>query len=52
MERALWDLRPLLSWSREMRTIEDVTERVRFWKLFSPAVREAYVDIFPEDPTH
>jgi len=52
VERALWDLRPLLSWSREMRTIEDVTERVRLWKLFSPAVREAYVDIFPEDPTH
>ena len=39
VERALWDLRPLLSWSRaEIEIEEGVSERVRLWAPFSPAI--------------
>lgn len=34
VERALWDLRPLLTW----QNIKREEERVRVWRLFSPAI--------------
>ena len=39
VERALWDLRPLLSWERaEVEIEEGLTERVRLWAPFSTAI--------------
>lgn len=38
VERALWDLQPLLTWERRNVPVEDVTERVRVWQVFHPAV--------------
>ena len=39
VERALWDLRPLLSWNRaEVELEEGVCERVRLWAPFSPTI--------------
>lgn len=42
VERALWDLRPLLQWERtEHETEEGQTERVRVWSPFAPVVAHA-----------
>lgn len=41
VERALWDMRPVLSVTRESREIEGKTERVRLWRPFSPAISAA-----------
>lgn len=41
VERALWDMRPVLSVSRERREIEGKSERVRLWRPFSPAISDA-----------
>lgn len=42
VERALWDLQPLLSWRREERSDEKgQPERVRVWSAFSPALAAA-----------
>lgn len=41
VERALWDMRPVLSVARESREIEGKTERVRLWSPFSPAISDA-----------
>ena len=41
VERALWDMRPVLSVTRESREIEGKTERVRLWRPFSPAISDA-----------
>ena len=39
VERALWDLRPLLTWKREQTEVEaGVSERVRLWAPFSTAL--------------
>jgi len=40
VERALWDLRPLLAWVRKKREIDGAKERVLLWKLFHPTVGE------------
>ncbi len=36
VERALWDLQPLLTWQRREVQVEDVMERVRMWQVFHP----------------
>ena len=41
VERALWDMRPVLSVARESRDIEGKSERVRLWRPFSPAISDA-----------
>lgn len=45
VERALWDLRPLLSWRREAIDVEGSLERVRLWSVFSPAARVAMKEV-------
>ena len=41
VERALWDLRPLLRcWRDEVEVEDSKPERVRLWRHFSPAVTE------------
>ncbi len=40
IERALWDLRPVLQWHREEVEIEEgARERVRLWAPFSPSLQ-------------
>ena len=42
VERALWDLQPLLSWRREELELEEGTkERTRLWSAFAPALATA-----------
>ena len=42
VERALWDLRPLLQWTRtEIEDETGQTERVRVWAPFAAAVAQA-----------
>lgn len=42
VERALWDLQPVLQWRREPVEVQPgVTERVRLWSSFHPSVRES-----------
>ena len=42
VERALWDLQPLLCWTRAPKEQDDgSTERVRLWRVFHPVVAAA-----------
>ena len=47
VERALWDLRPLLAWRREEREINGIKQRVFLWSLFHPAVGDALNEVVP-----
>ena len=47
VERALWNLRPLLSWRREEREINGIKERVLLWSLFHPVVGDALNEAVP-----
>jgi hypothetical protein len=44
VERALWDLRPLLEWRREERTVDGNSERLRLWRLFSPTLNSVLTE--------
>lgn len=52
VERALWDMRPLLIWVRKKRNIEGSQLRVILWKLFHPAVTEVLNNITQDFPVH
>lgn len=41
VERALWDLRPLLAWRRASVEIDGRSERIRLWSAFHPVVAAA-----------
>jgi hypothetical protein len=41
VERALWDLRPVLTGTRQEEEVEGTMERVRIWSVFSPAISES-----------
>ena len=47
VERALWDLRPLLEWRREERTVDGNAERLRLWRLFSPTLHSILTEPNP-----
>ena len=40
IEYALWELSPILSTKREMRSIEDKEEHLRTWSLFDHSILE------------
>jgi len=42
VERALWDLQPLLRWTREEMEFEEGTkEKTRLWSVFTPSLAAA-----------
>jgi len=40
VERALWDLRPVLTGARQEQEVEGTVERVRVWSVFSPSISD------------
>ena len=40
IEYALWDLSPILSTKRELRSVEEKQENLRIWSLFDHSILE------------